>query len=197
MSSRNLKETRSRILDAAWAMLETGDPKKSRMGDIAKAAGVSRQAVYLHFPGRAELLVATARHLDEVHKIDEQLEASRTAETGIELLDAFIEAFGNHIPNVVGVARAFIAMMDNDAEAKAAWHDRLKAIRHGCKAAVRDLHRDGHLQEHWSQKTATDWLWALLSVQQWEMLVRECGWSQTRYIECMKRTAHLTLVRQD
>jgi AcrR family transcriptional regulator len=38
------------------------------MSDIAKAAGLSRQAVYLHFPNRAELLISATKHLDE--KVD-------------------------------------------------------------------------------------------------------------------------------
>ena len=54
--------TPARILDAALALLREGGPV--RMSDIAKAAGVSRQAVYLHFPTRAQLLIAAARRLD-------------------------------------------------------------------------------------------------------------------------------------
>ena len=57
MSSENI-ETRSRILDATVNMLEEHGGVGVRMGDIAKAAGISRQAVYLHFASRAELLVA-------------------------------------------------------------------------------------------------------------------------------------------
>ncbi len=55
MSSENI-ETRTRILDATVRMLEEQGGRGVRMGDIAKAAGISRQAVYLHFSSRAELL---------------------------------------------------------------------------------------------------------------------------------------------
>ncbi|MEO1505580.1 MAG: helix-turn-helix domain-containing protein, partial [Pseudomonadota bacterium] len=79
-------DTRTRILQAAWRLLEEG-AAGVRMSDIAKAAGVSRQAVYLHFPTRAKLLIDTTRYVDEVKNIDDRLAASRAA-TGIDRLDA-------------------------------------------------------------------------------------------------------------
>ena len=54
MSSEN-SETRTRILKAAWTLLEASRGRGVKMGDIASAAGVSRQAVYLHFATRADL----------------------------------------------------------------------------------------------------------------------------------------------
>ena len=106
------------------------------MSDIAKQTGISRQAVYLHFPTRAELLIATTRHIDEVKEIDERLAKSRSASTGLERLEAFVEAWGNYIPEIYGVASALIAMQATDEEAGAAWSDRMGAVRHGCEAAV-------------------------------------------------------------
>ncbi|NNF92209.1 MAG: helix-turn-helix transcriptional regulator, partial [Boseongicola sp.] len=91
--------TRSRILNATWNLLENGGGNAVRMSDIAKAAKISRQALYLHFPNRADLLIATARHLDEVHEVDRMLAASRAA-TGPDRLDEWIEAWGGYIPRV-------------------------------------------------------------------------------------------------
>ncbi len=54
MSSEN-SETRDRILDAAWTLLEEKAGSGVRMSDIARQAGISRQAVYLHFASRTEL----------------------------------------------------------------------------------------------------------------------------------------------
>lgn len=193
MSSEN-SETRTRILDAAWKLLEAGQGRGVRMGDIAKTAGISRQAVYLHFPARAELLIATTRHLDKVKNVDARLQASRTAATGLERLDAFVEAWGNYIPEVYGVAKALIAMQDTDAAARQAWADRLEAVRDGCRAAVEALERDGVLAEGHTAKEATDLLWALLSVQTWEHLTRDCGWPQDRYVDAMKELARKALV---
>ncbi|MFT4874517.1 TetR/AcrR family transcriptional regulator [Congregibacter sp.] len=75
MSSKSL-ETRGKILDSAWSLL-VGGSNAVRMSDIAKLTGISRQAVYLHFPSRAELLIATTRYIDEVKSIDDRLAEQR------------------------------------------------------------------------------------------------------------------------
>jgi AcrR family transcriptional regulator len=75
MSSEKIS-TKTRILDTTWKLLEARD-KNTRMSDIAKAVGISRQALYLHFPTRAALLIATTRHVDYVKNVDSRLEASR------------------------------------------------------------------------------------------------------------------------
>lgn len=193
MSSTNL-ETREKILIAAWRLLVAGQGNAVRMTDIAKEAGISRQAVYLHFQTRADLLIATTRYLDKVKNVDKQLAASRNAASGLERLDAFIEAWGNYIPEIYGIAKALFAMQDSDEAAKLAWADRMQAVRHGCEAAVQALKRDGVLLPEHSAKQATDILWTMLSVRNWEQLTIACGWSQKRYIETTKLQARRTLV---
>lgn len=187
-------DTRTRILNSAWNLLEAGGGTGVRMADIAKDAGVSRQAVYLHFPARSDLLIATTRHLDEVKNIDERLTASRTAATGVDRLDAFIEAWGNYIPEIYGVAKALLALKETDEAAAAAWDDRMQAIREGCHAAILALKKDGVLTADLSVKQATDALWAMLSIRQWELLTGDCGWPQKRYIEVTKTSARRLFV---
>lgn len=193
MSSKN-ESTRDRILNAAWRLLETEGGSTVRMGDIAKAANISRQALYLHFPNRADLLIATTRHLDAVHDIDARLAESRGAATGVERLGAWIEVWGNYIPSIHGVARALMAMQDHDAEARAAWSDRMAAMRQGCAAAVAALQADGTLKAGLDTTEATDLLWTLLSVRVWEHLRQDCGWSQERYIAVTQDMASRALV---
>ncbi|MEZ5666470.1 MAG: TetR/AcrR family transcriptional regulator [Alphaproteobacteria bacterium] len=188
-------DTRTRILEACRALLESGD-NGVRMADIARRAGVSRQAVYLHFPSRADLLVATTRHIDAINDVDARLAASRSARTGSERLDAFIEAWGNYIPVIFGVARALIAMQDSDGAAAAAWHDRLQAVRQGCKAAVDALARDGTLAPGFTPTQATDILWTLLSVQNWRQWTAVCGWPQQAYIRNVTAIARRVLVAE-
>ncbi|MEO1281537.1 MAG: TetR/AcrR family transcriptional regulator [Pseudomonadota bacterium] len=192
--SRKNSETRKRILECTWKLLEDEPGSATRMSDIAKAAGISRQAVYLHFPTRAELLVATTRHLDEVKDVDSRLAKSRAAATGEERLEAFIEAWGNYIPEIYGVAKALLAMKDTDEEAAAAWADRMQAVRHGCGAVVKAFRKDGHLTKNLTSQQSIEALWALLSVRHWEQLVVECGWSQKQYIKHMNRMAQAMLV---
>lgn len=186
--------TRDRILTSTWNLLESGDPAATRMADIAKAAGISRQALYLHFPNRGELLIATARYLDEVKEVDKRLVASRTATSGGERLDAYIDAWGGYIPEIYGMAKAFWALWDTDPEARAAWQDRMDAVRHGCAAAVDAIAKDKALASGLTKPAATDMLAMLLSVRNWEYLRQERGWSQKRYIQAMKTMARQSIM---
>lgn len=188
MSSEKI-DTRSRILDAAAALLEHDREKAVRMSDFAKAAGISRQALYLHFSTRAELLIATTRHVDRRNDVDALLAPSRAATTGRDRLALFIEAWGRYIPLIYGVGRALIAMRDSDEAAAAAWADRMGALREGCEAAIRALARDGALARGLSAHEATDLLWTMLSVENWEQLTRRCGWSEDAYVDRMKAAA--------
>ena len=195
MSSEEL-DTRTRILVATVEMLEEHAGRGVRMGDIAKAAGISRQAVYLHFASRTELLVAATKYLDEVLDVDRRLAPSRAAKCGVERLALYIEFWGNYIPEIYGVAKALLLAQDTDEAAAAAWQDRMLAMRDGCRAAIDALHSDGRLAPGWTQKKATDVLWTMLLVPNWENLTRECGWSNQQYVRWMKTLAERTFVKE-
>ena len=193
MSSKN-NETRNRILDAAWKLLEAGQGQGVRMSDIAKQAGISRQALYLHFSKRTELLIATTRYIDEVKDVDARLALSRSATSGVARMDAYIDAWSSYIPEVYGVAKALLSMRDSDEAAAMAWDDRMQAFREGCEVAIEALHRDGMLVAEHSIQQATDILWTLLSVRNWEQFTVDCGWSHDKYNETTKLLAHRIFV---
>lgn len=195
MSSKKL-DTRTRILVATVEMLEEHGGRGVRMGDIAKAAGISRQAIYLHFASRAELLEATTKYLDEVLDLDRRLVPSREAKSGVERLALYIEFWGRYVPEIYGVAKALLLVQDTDDAAAAAWKDRMLAMRAGCRAAVDALHSDGDLAPEWTPKRATDALWTMLLVPNWETLTGECGWSTQQYVRWMKILAKRAFVKE-
>ncbi|WP_298359569.1 TetR/AcrR family transcriptional regulator [uncultured Litoreibacter sp.] len=164
------------------------------MADIAKRAGVSRQALYLHFPNRAELLVATARYLDEVHAIGTEFDRHVMGQAGTERLTGFVNTWGDYIPRVYGVGKALMAMKDTDQEARAAWDDRMGAVRGLCELTVQSLAETGALSEDLGEKTAADLLWTLTSVRNWEQWTQECGWTHAQYLEHLNRAARRLIV---
>lgn len=165
------------------------------MADIAKAAGISRQAVYLHFASRTELLVATTHYVDLALGAEARLAAPRAARTGLEKLDRYIEAWSSYIPEIFGIAKALMASLDDDEGAATAWNDRMNAMREGCESAVTLLAKENRLNPYWSIAEATDLLWTMLSVPNWEQLTHARGWSNTQYVEHMQTAAHLLLLR--
>ncbi|MHA1524781.1 MAG: TetR/AcrR family transcriptional regulator [Alphaproteobacteria bacterium] len=181
-------------MQATLALLEADRGSGVRMTDIAKRAGITRQALYLHFTNRAELLIAATHFLDEVKGSEERLAPSRNARSGVERLDAFIEAWGGYIPEIYGVAKALLAMKDTDEAAAKAWDDRMQAMRQGCRAAIDALDADAMLVREYSPDQATDILWTMLSVRNWEQLTFACDWSQKRYIKTLKLLARRIFV---
>jgi len=187
------EQTKTRILETTWKVLETRIDK-NRMSDIATAVGISRQALYLHYPTRAELLIATTKHIDKVKKVNQRLELSRAAGSGIERLHFFIKAWGGYIPEIHGISVALRNMRENDKAATEAWDERMQAVRHGCQAAVRAIEKDGKLKSDLSEQVATDILWTLLTVENWERLVLDCTWSQSEYEIKMIELAEIALL---
>ena len=108
--------TRERILQSTWTALLDGSTPRVRMSDIANSAGISRQALYLHFANRTELLIETTHYIDRVKDVDRRLARSRHASSGLERLEAYVDAWGNYIPEIYGVANALIVMGVTDDE---------------------------------------------------------------------------------
>lgn len=190
MSSDN-SATRSRILDATRDLLDSTPGTAARMSDIAKRAGVSRQALYLHFPNRTELFIATTKQQDEAHGLYEALDPGICTGSGQDRLAALIRIWGGYIPHIFGVAKTLMLFKETDADAARAWHERMADFRGACAVVVQALGRDGELAM--AQEEATDLLWTLLSIPTWEHLTRLCGWSQERYVTEITRISRLGL----
>jgi len=188
-------ETRTRILAATWRLMEEQHGQGVRMSDIAEAAGVSRQALYLHFTSRAELLVATTHYGDQVRGLSERMRPWRAAAAGVELLAAYIEFWGNYIPEIYGIAKALLASRETDDAAAIAWNERMTALREGCRSTIEALQRDGMLAPEWTCDGATDLFWTMLSIRNWEQLTVECHWSTSQYVSQMQLLARCAFVR--
>ena len=124
MSSRR-QQTRIRILESARRLLVKRGYHGVGLEEVARDAGVSRQAVYLHFKSKADLLVAMARYTDEMIGVQEILRPVREAKTAIEALDAGVVAYGLIEPQIFDVARIIFAARQSDEAAEAAWQDRM------------------------------------------------------------------------
>jgi AcrR family transcriptional regulator len=60
-----MSSTRERILQSAAGLIDQTPGTVPSMSEVARASGISRQAVYLHFPDRAALLLDLVEHVDE------------------------------------------------------------------------------------------------------------------------------------
>jgi AcrR family transcriptional regulator len=182
-------DTRSRILDTAWALIRRHGSDQVTVADIAEAAGVSRQLVYVHFANRAGLLVAVTRHHDASSGFVERVAATREL-PAVEGLEALLRVWFDYVPRILPVARALEAAAATGDEGGSAWHDRMDDLREAFRIAVDRVHEDGRLAGGWTVPTATDWVWARSHLATWQHLVGERGWSPDDYTE---RTVHSIL----
>lgn len=173
--------SRDRILDAALRLLRKRGDANVTMAQIATAARLSRQAVYLHFADRAALLVALARHNHETIGMPAEHQRLKTLPTGLAMLEAAVSLCARKNPEVWAVARAVDAVRRTDAAAARAWEDRLKSRLDLCRFIVSRLKADGTLRRGLDSSTAADLLWTMISLRMWEDLVLERGWGASRY----------------
>jgi len=164
-----------RILDAALALITRRGDANVTMAQIAKAARVSRQAVYLNFADRATLMLALARHLDETLGLPADIQQIRDAPDAARMVEAQVSLQARRNPALWAVARAVDAVRRTDADAERAWQDRLDHRLRGCLGIVSRLQAEGRLRPDLDSSTAADLLWTITSVQMWEDLVHQRG----------------------
>lgn len=187
MSSPNSK---ARILDSALALIVRRGGADVTMAAIAKAARVSRQAVYLHFADRADLLIALVRHLDEKRGIPEEIRKVEQASTGLDAVRMMVSLQARLNPTLWAPARAVEAVRRRDPAAERSWQDRLQNRLNGCRAIVERMVKEGTLKPGLNPALAADLLWTLTSLRTWEDLVIERGWTAADY---EKRVTELVL----
>ncbi len=195
MSSPQI-ETRERILLATWKLMEQSRGQGVRLEDVARAARVSRQAVYLHFHSRSDLLIATARYLDERLELPRRIQQACEAGNGILGIEAYVAFWAAYIPEIYGLAKALWLARETDDAAAAAWADRMQALYQGCIYVVQNIATEGKLDPTWTIEAAADFFWATLSIATWEHLTTERGWSQDQYRERMQWVIKRALLRE-
>lgn len=187
--------TRQRILEAARELLESRPGANVAMGEVAAQAGVSRQALYLHFRDRTTLFLEVSRLADSTartparqRRIDEAPTARAAFREAIAL-QAFLK------PRLNGVAIALDVLRRSDPAADAAWKEREHARLHRCEQVVQRLHDEGELAPGWDVPTAARCFWAVTSQRIWDDLVIDQGWSTALYRSHITALLEAALVR--
>jgi AcrR family transcriptional regulator len=176
-------DTRSRILEAAIALLIKRGGADVSMAEIGREANVSRQAVYLHFADRGDLFVALVQYVDEKRGLAGELEHIRNAPSGAAAIRAMASLQARTNAGIWPLARATDAVRRNDPAVEGAWQDRLQDRHAGCRAIVKRLAKEGSLRPDLTVPVATDLLWTITSLRMWEDLVLERKWKAADYEE--------------
>lgn len=179
--SNGSPETRVSILDATWNLIVTSKTASFSLNEVAKAAGVSRQAVYLHFGSRAGLLLALTDHVDERLDIDGRLDATIDASSPLSRARRFISLTTRFAGETHEIALVLEREKDRDPEVAAAVVKRSQRRLHLLQDIFFHLELDGMLSPAWSVDHAADAICALGSPFLYDMLVTSRGWSPEQY----------------
>lgn len=193
----NLKKadrTKIEILDAAWDMIVERGAAVS-LAEIAKVVGITRQSVYVHFGSRSGLLLALVRRTDDRLQIWESFETAIAEENPQVRLDAVLKAWLDFVPQIHPVATDLIRLRSTDPDAEAAWTDRMQDLHKFFRRLVSSLEEDSALAGSWTVDNATDYLWSTVSVQAWDLLVGDRGWTASEASDTIRETAKGVLLK--
>jgi AcrR family transcriptional regulator len=175
-------DTRARILDTAWGLVQERGIGAVTVADIAAATGVSRQLLYVHFENRAGVLVAMARRHDVRSGFAGRVAEARSLPP-VAALERLLRLWFAYLPEILPVARALEAAATNGDEGGVAWRDRMGDLREVFAAAVERVHQDGRLAEGWTVASATDWVWARAQPATFQHLVVDRAWPADAYTD--------------
>ena len=153
------------------------------MSALARATGISRQALYLHFPERATLLLALVEYVDEREDLHAEIAKVEAAPDGRAQVRAWAEMQARRNPRIASVARALDQTRHADDPAATAWRDRTANRLRAASGIVQRLRGEGHVHRSWTNGEAAALAWELLSFRVWDDLVNEAGVPPGRYVE--------------
>jgi AcrR family transcriptional regulator len=186
-------DTRRRILDAAWALLEergTG----IRIADIAVKAGVSRQAVYLHFGDRTNLFVSLGDYIDVSFGRDRLRAHVFGAPTGVESLRRWVQTMSWYTAKIDSVSRILELAAESDEALAAVWNDRMTGRRGHVRRIADRIAAEGQLADGWTAEAAADLIFTVTLPGPWRVLTSVAGWSKQRYAREITRLLERSLL---
>jgi AcrR family transcriptional regulator len=174
--------TRERLLSAAWQVARERGSVQFTLAEVANLAGVSRQALYLHFDNRAGLLVEMARRIDHTSGFVSRVAAARKR-SALPAFRQVLRLWYEHLGEILPVALALEAAAITADEGATAYHDRMQAWHETLRISIAALADAGRLRREWTVDQATDWVWARTQPTTYEYLVRQRRWSSDTVTE--------------
>jgi AcrR family transcriptional regulator len=181
------RRNRRTVLDAAHRLFVAQGYAKTTVAAVAAEAGVSVETVYKGFTNKPGLVkavfdVAVVGDDEDVPMLEREFVARNTAEPDPRRK---LEGYGEHLatvaPRIGPILLVVRAAAASDAGAAEVW-EQLQAERlTGMAVFAQHLDGAGFLREGVTRDEARDVLWTHSSVELWDLLVRQRGWSNPRF----------------
>jgi AcrR family transcriptional regulator len=188
------RRTRALLLATARSILERDGFEALTIAAVAEQASVSRRTVYLHFGTRSELVAALFDWVAETEGLHASLSRVWEAPTGAAALDEWAAHLARYHPQLLAVDRAVQQVWRQNPDAHA-HRDRVNAEKlANCRRLADRLEQEGRLAPGWTTQTARDMLFALISSDMIEALLRDRRWSRRRLASHLSRLFRSTFL---
>ena len=193
MSSTKSVDTKTAILDAARELFEAEGYVAVGLEAVAKKAGVSRQAIYLHFDSKAALLEALHLRINELD-VAPAMDKVWVAPDALTALDVFVAGTTVAIGKIIRIFIALDTARRFAPEAQETWRSPATGRYAECLRLTTWLQRDGVLARGVSARDGADIVWSITNVRCYESLVVDRGWSPRRWSNWVRATLHAQLL---
>ena len=182
--------TRRRLLDATWELLQEEGAAATSLEAVARRAGITRRALYLHFGSRAELLMALRGHVDEAYDLAASVGPIGAAPTVEEAVAAWARHVARFHARIAPVIKALEAAAAGDDDVAALLRQSKSAWLGECRNLVRRIEAEGRLAPPWTVTQAADLLWSFMAVTFVDDLVTARRWTVTQLAERLTLVVH-------
>ncbi len=194
-SSRDSKpsDTRSAILDAARELFESRGYHRVGLETVASRAGVSRQAIYLHFDSKVALLEALHQRINDVD-VAPEMGKTWNAPDASSGLDAFVRATTVTASKIAAIYTALEAASRTDPVVAESMKPGSKRRYADCMKLATWLDDDGLLAPGVSRRHAADVIWTIANIPTFSLLTVDRRWSLPRWTRWATDTLRASLV---
>lgn len=185
---RQADETRSRIVDAAEALIGESGYAAVTIDAVARRAAVSPQSVYAVFGSKAGLFDAVVDRARFDAGYQQLLEAVQSQPDAVARL-RYAAAIARRIYDA---ERSVIEWMGGAAAVSSELAEKMRSRetdrRNAQHRLIIGLIEQNRLKPGLDETTASDILWTLTGRDLYRMLVQDCGWTADRYQSWLAET---------
>ncbi|GAB4389689.1 TetR/AcrR family transcriptional regulator [Albidovulum sp.] len=191
--------TTDAVLATARRILVEEGRSGASMSAMAKAAGVSRQTLYLAFGGRAGLLRALCdRAAEESENARLMAQLAAAPDGRPRGLIQFAWAWLSHLAEIYPIAIELSTAARTDRQAAGTLAASTLGAVHGQFLAILSaIAAKGLLRDGIPPERAADIAWSLTSPESWRELVVDRGWSAKAFATDRVETIRLRLLREE
>lgn len=186
MSHRVKEATHEALLESGSELIASEGFANVTLAQVAEAAGVSRQAVYLHFGSRTGLLTQVADYIWQKKGLPNPRQLVESAATAREALHLLVELRARACEVLDPYLYVPDGQSDPEGEVMQAYTKRQTERLEVFRITARRMKDEGVLQPGITVDAAAEMMWSVLSVPVWRSLVSMRGWSQRKFVREME-----------